>query len=135
MSEHKFADHAIAWEWKAHPELRRKVHARDAELVRFVLCGDSETEESLDRSSSEYSPAAGQRQSPVRIGHQTSIRRVRVVKDLSPAETKESELIAAVAPVQGNRNYHPPGAAPEVVRLTDSDLQFAALTQRLGTCE
>src|SRR5262245_33317268 len=63
------------------------------------------------------------------------MRIMRVVKDLSPTETKESELVAAVAPVQGNRQYHPVRRAPEVIGVANSDLQHAALTQRRGASE
>ena len=60
-----------------------------------------------------------------------AMRIMRVVKDLSRTETKESELVAAVAPVQRHWQYDPTRRAPEVIRVADSDLQFAALTQRL----
>src|SRR5215475_6274174 len=60
---------------------------------------------------------------------------MRVVEDLPSTETKESELVAAVAPVQGNRQYHPARRAPEVIGVANSDLQLAALTQRGGACE
>src|SRR5690348_12734975 len=63
------------------------------------------------------------------------MRRVLVVENLPRTEAKESELVAAIAPVQGNRQYHPTGRAPEVIGIANSDLQFAALTQRLGACE
>src|SRR6516164_10465656 len=103
VSERQLAHHPIARQWKAHTELRCKIQSRNAELVSLVLGRDSEAEESLDRTSGEYLPAPGKRQSPVRVGHHAPIRRVCVVKDLSPAETKEPELVAALAPVQGNR--------------------------------
>src|SRR5215467_3814903 len=60
---------------------------------------------------------------------------MRVVKDLSPTETKESELVAVITPVHGNRHYHPARRAPEVIGVADSDLQLAALTQRGGASE
>src|SRR5215472_9604299 len=60
------------------------------------------------------------------------MRRVLVVKNLPRTETKQSELVAAVAPVQGNRQYHPTRRAPEMIGVANSDLQFAAFTQRLG---
>ena len=42
VPEGQLSDYAIAGQWKTHPELRGKIQARDAELVRFSLRRDSE---------------------------------------------------------------------------------------------
>ena len=57
VPECQLAEHAIAWQRKAQPELRGEIQTRDAELVRFGLRRDSEAEESPNRASREYLPA------------------------------------------------------------------------------
>ena len=57
VSHRQLSDYTMARQSKAQAKLRREVQLCDAELIRFILCRESEAEECANRTSFHQSPA------------------------------------------------------------------------------